>query len=111
MVIHPEVQRKAQEEIDRVIGGSRLPTLADQPNLPYVDALVKEVFRWQQVGPLGELDVVYFLSEVTGWCSPFVTAEADRCWAIPGIPHVATEDDAYKGYFIPKGIVVIANIW
>ena len=74
MVMHPEVQRKAQEEIDRVIGGGRLPTLADQPSLPYVDALVKEVFRWQQSGPLGKLEVI---SEVTGWCSSFVTGEAD----------------------------------
>ena len=77
MVIHPEIQHKAQKEIDRVIGSGRLPTLADQPSLPYVDALVKEVFRWQQVVPLGELDVIFFLSEVTAWCSPLVTGEAD----------------------------------
>ena len=72
MVMHPEVQRKAQAEIDRVIGGGRLPTLADQPNLPYVDALVKEVFRWQQVVPLGKLEVFSFLSEVTGWRPPLL---------------------------------------
>jgi len=53
-MIHPEVQRKAQAEIDRVIGNNRLPTLADMSNLPYVEALVKEVFRWNPVTPLGE---------------------------------------------------------
>ena len=57
MVLHPEVRRKAQAEVDRVIGGDRLPTLADQPNLPYVDALMKEVLRWNPVGPLGKFAV------------------------------------------------------
>ena len=52
MLLHPEVQRKAQEEIDRVIGNDRFPTLADQPNLPYVGAVAKEVLRWAPVAPL-----------------------------------------------------------
>lgn len=52
--VYPEVQRKAQAEIDRVIGNDRLPTLADQPDLPYIDALMKEVLRWAPVGPLGK---------------------------------------------------------
>ena len=58
MMIHPEFQRKAQEEIDRVIGNDRFPTLADQADLPYVDAIVKEVFRWKPVGPLGKYTVL-----------------------------------------------------
>jgi len=28
-----------------------------------------------------------------------------------GVPHVATEDDVYKGYFIPKGAIVVPNVW
>ena len=58
MMMHPEVQRKAQAEIDRVVESDRFPVLADQPNLPYVDALVKEVFRWNPVGPLGKSAVL-----------------------------------------------------
>ena len=53
MVLYPEFQRKAQEEIDRVIGNDRFPTFVDQANLPYLDAVVKEVLRWAPVGPLG----------------------------------------------------------
>ncbi|EEU37635.1 uncharacterized protein NECHADRAFT_53484 [Fusarium vanettenii 77-13-4] len=53
MSISPDVQRKAQEEIGRVIGKDRLPTLADRPNLPYIDAIVKEVLRWHPVAPMG----------------------------------------------------------
>ncbi|TDZ15801.1 O-methylsterigmatocystin oxidoreductase [Colletotrichum orbiculare MAFF 240422] len=53
MTVFPRVQQKAQEEIDRVVGQDRLPTAADRPNLPYVDALVKELLRWQPVAPMG----------------------------------------------------------
>ena len=37
MTLHPEAQKKAQDELDRVVGPDRLPTFADRPNLPYVD--------------------------------------------------------------------------
>lgn len=53
MTLYPEVQRKAQAEIDRVIGNSRLPDYSDQEELPYVDAVLKEVLRWHPVTPLG----------------------------------------------------------
>jgi cytochrome P450 len=53
MTLYPEVQRKAQAEIDRVIGNSRLPDYSDQYELPYVDAVLKEVLRWHPVTPLG----------------------------------------------------------
>jgi cytochrome P450 len=43
LVVFPEAQRKAQEEIDRVIGSERVPTLDDIKDLPYVQAVVKEV--------------------------------------------------------------------
>ena len=58
MTMHPEIQRKAQAEIDRVVGNDRFPTLADQPKLPYVDAVAKEVLRWRPVGPLGKSNVL-----------------------------------------------------
>ena len=46
MAKHPEVQRKAQEEIHRVIGDGRLPDFSDRPDLPYVEAIYREVLRW-----------------------------------------------------------------
>lgn len=45
MICYPEVQAKAQEEIDRVLGAGHLPNFADEPSLPYVAAVVKEVLR------------------------------------------------------------------
>jgi cytochrome P450 len=44
MFYYPEVQKKAQEELDRVLGG-RLPEFQDESNLPYVSALAKETLR------------------------------------------------------------------
>ena len=58
MVMHPQIQRKAQAEIDRVIGNDRFPTLADQSKLPYVDAVAKEVLRWRPVTPFGKSNVL-----------------------------------------------------
>jgi cytochrome P450 len=58
MVLFPDVQKKAQAEIDSVVGIGRLPTFADQPDLPYVNAVVTEVLRWNSVGPLGMFAVL-----------------------------------------------------
>ncbi|KAH9908656.1 cytochrome P450 [Xylariomycetidae sp. FL2044] len=80
MTLHPEVQTRAREEIDRVVGTARLPTMEDRDNLPYVDAVVTESFRWHPVAPLA-------------------------------LPHATTADDICNGYLIPKGAVVIANLW
>ena len=73
MVLHPEIQRKAQAEVDRVIGSDRLPTFADQSSLPYVDALVKEVLRWKPVTPLGKFAVFRSYRLLF----PFVSRRAD----------------------------------
>jgi cytochrome P450 len=55
MTLYPEIQRKAQAEMDRVIGTDRLPTLDDRKHLTTTDALVKEVLRWQAVAPQGNI--------------------------------------------------------
>jgi cytochrome P450 len=51
MTLNPDVQAKAQAEIDKVVGPNRLPNLSDRKNLPYVTALVSEVFRCGIVTP------------------------------------------------------------
>ncbi|PKY03509.1 cytochrome P450 [Aspergillus campestris IBT 28561] len=77
---NPDAQRKAQEEIDRVVGVHRLPTYADREKLPYIDALVKETLRWHPVAPMA-------------------------------LPHACIQDDMYSGYRIPKGSLILPNIW
>ncbi|KAG1745658.1 cytochrome P450 [Suillus lakei] len=53
MTLFPDVQKKAQAEIDAVVGPDRLPSFADRDSLPYTEALVKEVLRWNVVTPTG----------------------------------------------------------
>ncbi|KAI0069232.1 cytochrome P450 [Artomyces pyxidatus] len=53
MTLFPELQRKAQKDIDDVVGNDRLPSFADRANLPYVEALYREVLRWRPAAPLG----------------------------------------------------------
>jgi cytochrome P450 len=52
-LLHPELQKKAQDEIDAVVGRERLPTFEDRPKLPFIGAMCKEVLRWQPVVPMG----------------------------------------------------------
>jgi len=52
MVCYPEVQKEAQAELDKILNG-RLPEHSDFPSLPYLSAIVKEVYRWQPIMPLG----------------------------------------------------------
>ncbi|OBT75741.1 hypothetical protein VF21_05955 [Pseudogymnoascus sp. 05NY08] len=53
IAVFPEVQKKAAEELDRVIGSGRLPISTDRDNLPYIMAIVKETHRWHPIGPMG----------------------------------------------------------
>ncbi|KAF9728507.1 hypothetical protein PMIN01_13335 [Paraphaeosphaeria minitans] len=61
---HPHVQTRAQEELDRVVGRDRLPTVEDEANLPYCSAIVKEVERchnpfWLGTPHMANRDSVY----------------------------------------------------
>ena len=53
MVAFPDVQSRAQAELDAVVGRARLPTFADTPHLPYVRAIIREVVRWRPASRLG----------------------------------------------------------
>ena len=46
MVLHPEVQKRIQTELDSVLGGERLPTFEDKEHLPYFWNVMREVLRW-----------------------------------------------------------------
>jgi len=53
MIENPHVWKRAQAEIDAIVGRDRLPEFDDRAQLPYVDAIIREVSRWRPVGPLG----------------------------------------------------------
>jgi hypothetical protein len=53
MLFYSDVQKKAQHELDSVIGRDRLPTFEDRPRLPFIDAVCKETLRWRPIVPVG----------------------------------------------------------
>lgn len=53
MALHPDISRKARDEIDVVVGTERLPLISDRIHLPYVNALILQLFRWNVVLPNG----------------------------------------------------------
>jgi hypothetical protein len=53
MLVYPDVQAKAQAEVNRVVGMDRLPGLEDRPELPYIEGVVNECLRWLPVLPIG----------------------------------------------------------
>jgi cytochrome P450 len=56
LLLYPKVQERIHEEIDRVIGCERLPTWNDRESLPYLEAVRKEVIRWNPVTGYSESD-------------------------------------------------------
>ncbi|THV00608.1 cytochrome P450 [Dendrothele bispora CBS 962.96] len=82
MVLYPDKQAKAQEEIDALTGGQYLPTLHDRSKLPYTEALMLEVLRWR---PIADVNV--------------------------GFPHRCMTEDVFEGYRIPEGTLCLPNIW
>nr|VWO95118.1 N/A [Ganoderma boninense] len=80
MSLYPDIQKKAQAELDAVVGPDHLPDFCDHESLVYIDAIIKEALRWMPPAPFG-------------------------------ITHCTRDDDELRGYFIPAGTMLIANIW
>ncbi|NXE53569.1 CP2DH protein, partial [Casuarius casuarius] len=70
MLLHPEIQNKVQAEIDKVIGRERSPTMEDQVNMPYTNAVIHEVQRYGDVTPLGLPHMTYRDIEFQGFFIP-----------------------------------------
>ena len=98
MVLNPDILRKAQGSVDCVCG-DRLPGFGDFDSLPYVHALVMECLRWYPVASLSEFPKLSYHSR---WFTYFDHKDP---------PHTCTQDDVYNGYYVPKGSIMIANIW
>ncbi|TWU71434.1 hypothetical protein ED733_002394 [Metarhizium rileyi] len=95
MILYPEVQREAQEEIDRVLGPNRLPSASDLESLPYIDALVKESYRWSPAVPLG---LAHCTSEelwYDGYTIPKGAIIMPAVWYFLHDPHVYDTPDRF----------------
>ncbi|KAH9066190.1 cytochrome P450 [Lactarius vividus] len=114
MILYPDVQRKAQAEIDRVVGNSRLPDFSDQDALPYVQAVLKEVSRWHPVTPLGAPRKVIVSDIYEGYYIPAGSIIIPNVWGMMHDPAVFPEPDQVFGFGArqcPGRILARASIW
>ncbi|OAX35597.1 cytochrome P450 [Rhizopogon vinicolor AM-OR11-026] len=82
MVLYPDVQRRAQAEIDLVIGRDQLPTFEDRASLPYIDAVLRETLRWEPVVPLGLPHATTSEDMYDGYFIPKGATVVCNTWAI-----------------------------
>lgn len=77
---NPLILKKAQNEIDKVVGQDRLIDESDVAKLPYLHCVIKETTRMYPVGPLL-------------------------------VPHESSEECVVGGFQIPRGTMLLVNIW
>ncbi|KAF8642415.1 hypothetical protein AX16_009680 [Volvariella volvacea WC 439] len=81
MMAYPEIQRRAQQELDSNLG-RRLPELSDRDRLPYIEAICYELLRWNPVTPLGIAHYVIKNDEYQGYHIPKGTTVLPNVWAM-----------------------------
>jgi hypothetical protein len=119
MILHPEVFAKAQAEIDRVVGTDRLPDFQDRTSLPYVESLVKEVYRYGSPSPNdAPLSHAYDCVKLalprpsrSVMRIPLHHLRLDCSSNRVAVPHRSIKDDQYRGYDIPADTMIIPNVW
>ncbi|KZP19018.1 cytochrome P450 [Athelia psychrophila] len=79
---HPEVQVKAQLELDTVLGAGHLPSFGDEESLPYISAIVKESLRWEVVTPFAVPHRSTKDDEYKGFFIPAGTIVIPNSWAV-----------------------------
>ncbi|KAM4056422.1 cytochrome p450 [Hirsutella rhossiliensis] len=104
MLLYPEVQRKAQKEIDSVTGPDRLPSFVDRDKLPYINGITKESLRWLPVAPIG---TAHTISEDTTYDCYDIPKGAHllpAIWWFTHDPNVHRDPDAFdpERYSAPR---------
>ncbi|XP_021010870.1 cytochrome P450 2D3 [Mus caroli] len=90
MILHPDVQRRVQEEIDEVIGQVRRPEMADQARMPYTNAVIHEVQRFGDIVPMNLPHKTSHDIEVQGFLIPKGTT------LIPNLSSVLKDETVWE---------------
>ncbi|KAA1476676.1 CyP450 monooxygenase [Dentipellis sp. KUC8613] len=96
LLLHPETQRCAQQELDRVVGRNRLPTYEDRSSLPYLEAVFREALRWHPVLPLSVMRAAYEEDIYDGYYIPKGTPLTANVWAMTRDPVEYPEPESFK---------------
>ncbi|KAH7904745.1 cytochrome P450, partial [Hygrophoropsis aurantiaca] len=82
MILNPQVQERAQLEIDSVVGIGRLPNFDDRSSMPFVEAVLREVLRWHPVAPLGVPHATTNSDVYNGYLIPKGASIVPNIWAM-----------------------------
>ncbi|KAJ3532041.1 hypothetical protein NMY22_g7905 [Coprinellus aureogranulatus] len=96
LAMHPQVQKRAQKEIDEVVGFGRLPDFDDRPQLVYTTALIKEVFRLHPVLPTALPHTSAEDDVYDGYFIPKGTVVIGNAWHILHDPSIYPEPFKFR---------------
>ncbi|KAF9263808.1 cytochrome P450 [Marasmius fiardii PR-910] len=96
MIAFPQVLKKAQEELDRVVGPHRLPTLDDLPDLPYIRAIIQETHRFRPVAPLMIPHATITDEEYKGYLIPAGSTIFVNVWGVFHDPDLYEDPDTFN---------------
>jgi cytochrome P450 len=93
---HPQIQSQIQKEIDSVVPRSRLPSLDDRPNLPYLEATILELMRRRTVAPLSIPRETSCDTEVSGYFIPAKSMVFASLYAVHMNPDVWSDPESFR---------------
>jgi cytochrome P450 len=96
LVLNPEVQKRAQAEIDEVVGIDRLPDFDDRPSLPYVEAVLRETMRMHPIVPLAVPHATVSDDVFQGYFIPKGSTVVPNIWAMLRDPEIYPEPNSFK---------------
>ncbi|EAU83268.1 cytochrome P450 [Coprinopsis cinerea okayama7 len=96
MILHPEIQKKAQEEIERVVEEGRMPDFRDRSKLVYVNAVIAEVMRWHTIAPFALPHATSEDDIYEDYFIPKGTVVIGNTWSIMHDPEEFPEPMAFK---------------
>ncbi|EAU81922.1 hypothetical protein CC1G_06133 [Coprinopsis cinerea okayama7 len=93
----PKVQRKGQQEVDTFIESTgRVPKISDRGQVPYIEAIIKEILRWFNAAPLGLPHQSTEDEEYNGYFIPKGTILLPNAWAILHDPNNFENPEEFK---------------
>ncbi|KAG8796352.1 hypothetical protein FRC12_000069 [Ceratobasidium sp. 428] len=96
LALYPDEAKKGQDEIDRVIGRDRLPTVHDRGSLPYVEAILQEAMRYYPVVPLSIPHSTEEDLEFRGYLIPKGSSIEPNIWAMMHDPEVYPDPHVFR---------------
>ena len=96
MVLNPKAMRKAQEELDRVVGKGELPDFSHKDDLPYIDALMKEILRWNPPFPIAIPNRAMKDDVYRGYLIPAGATVVQNIWAIFRDPSIYPDPETFN---------------